>query len=54
MPAVLKPFQPFPQNRPDTLPFSSVPVLCLPSPALRPAVPSPLAEEERWREVSSL
>lgn len=51
MPAILKPFQPLPQNRPDTLPLSSVPVLCLPGPAVRPAVPLPL-NLKRWREGS--
>lgn len=50
--AILKPFQPFPQNRPDALPCSSGPVPRLPGPAVRPAVPFP-PDEERLREGSS-
>lgn len=57
MPTVLKPFQPPPQNRPDThppsLPLAQSQNFCLPSSAVRPAVPF-LLGWERWREMSSL
>lgn len=56
MPAVLKPFQPPPQNRPDTPPpfhLAQSQNFCLPRSTVRPAAPF-LLGWERWREVRSL
>lgn len=53
MPAILKPFQPFPQSRPESLPLSSVPVFFA-FPALLLGLLSHFLLLKRWREVNSL